>query len=66
MIELTEEYKVAAKEFRKTFGYGVPLSMIPPTTETLDLILKVKECVENKTDNLLERYNVSVKSEELI
>ena len=34
MIELTEEYKAIAKEYRKVFGYGVPLSMIPPTAET--------------------------------
>ena len=58
MIELTDEYRAAAKEFRVKFGYGVPLAMIPPITKTEDLIEKIKDCVESGRDNLLDRYNV--------
>lgn len=65
MIELTEEYKAIAKEFRKTFGYGVPLSMIPPTTETSDLILQIKGCIDSGKDDLLQRYNVSLEDGDL-
>jgi len=66
MIELTEEYRSAAKEFRKSFGYGVPLSMIPPVTETLDLIKNLKECIANNKDDLLERYSVTVGESDFI
>ena len=66
MIELTEEYRAVAKEFRKKFGYGVPLSMIPPTTDTADLIMQIKECIANNEDNLLQRYNVTVSEGDLI
>lgn len=66
MIELTDEYRAIAKEFRKKFGYGVPLSMIPPVTETFDLIKNLKECIENEKDDLLERYNVTVTEGDLI
>lgn len=60
MIELNDEYRAVAKDFRKKFGYGVPLSMIPPVTETPDLIRNLKECIVSGKDDLLERYNVAV------
>ncbi len=65
MIELTEEYRAIAKEFKKKFGYGVPLSMIPPTTDTSDLILQIEECISNGVDDLLQRYNVSLEEGDL-
>ena len=58
MIELTEEYKAAAREFRKTFGYSVPLSMIPPVLDTSEVIRAIRECVDAKEDRLLERFGV--------
>lgn len=65
MIELTEEYRVAAKEYRKKFGYGVPLSMIPPTVNTSDLIQQIRECIEKGKDTLLEHYKIVINEEEL-
>ena len=65
MIELTEEYRTAAEKFRKIFGYGVPLSMIPPITETSDLIMHLEECVNNNKDDLLERYDVILEEGDL-
>lgn len=58
MIELTDEYREAAKEFKKTFGYGVPLSMIPPTVTTNELISRIKECISTKKDDLLSDYQL--------
>lgn len=58
MIELTDEYREAAKKYKKKFGYGVPLSMIPPTVSTEDLIVNLNQCVETGVDDLLERYYV--------
>ncbi len=58
MIELIGEYRTVTKEFKKKFGYGVPSSMIPPITDTADLILQLKECISNGVDDLLQRYNV--------
>lgn len=55
MIQLTDEYKKVAKEYRKTFGYSVPLSMVPPTVEMPDLIEMISRCVKEKKDNLLEQ-----------
>ena len=66
MIELTEKYRAAAKTYRKAFGYGVPLSMIPPTVETDDLIRQIEDCVERQTDDLLTHYDVEVHAEDLI
>jgi hypothetical protein len=66
MIQLSEEYKVIAKEYKKKFGYGVPLRMIPPTTETGDLILKIKECIDSGEDKLLEMYGVSLQEADLV
>lgn len=66
MIELTEDYRAIAKEFKKKFGYGVPLSMIPPTTNTADLVLQIKECISKGQDDLLQRYNVFLEEGDLL
>lgn len=66
MFELTDEYRAIAKEYKRLFGYGVPLSMIPPTIETSDLISKIKECVCEQNDNLLEKYGVTVDEYDLM
>lgn len=58
MIQVTDEYRVIAKEYKKIFGYGVPLSMIPPTAEMPDLIANIEKCIAEKKDNLLEIYGV--------
>ena len=59
MIEFTEEYKKAANRYKKTFGYGVPLAMIPPVATTSDLITKIEECIKANKDDLLNMYGVS-------
>lgn len=66
MIELTDEYKKIAMEYKKKFGYGVPLRMIPPTAATSDLIAKIKECIDSGEDNLLSLYGVSIEETDLI
>lgn len=66
MIQLTDEYREAAKKYKKTFGYGVPLSMIPPIVETKDLIKSIEECIESGEDRLLEIYKVDVNEGDLI
>lgn len=58
MFEYTNEYKEISKQFRKTFGYGVPLSMIPSTVIMSDLIENIQKCIDNKEDNLLEMFGV--------
>ncbi len=60
MIQITDEYREVAKQFKRKFGYGVPLSMIPPITETSDLINRLKECINNDNDDLLESFGVKV------
>ena len=59
MFEYTNEYKVAARKFRQTFGYGVPLSMIPTTVVMSDLIEKIHLCITNNEDTLLEMFGVT-------
>ena len=66
MITLTDEYKAVAKEYKKIFGYGVPLRMIPPTTDTNDLISKIKDCINSGKDNLLEAYGISLEETDLV
>ena len=66
MFEYTDEYKEIAREFRKTFGYGVPLSMIPYTVNTSDLIDKIDICISNKKDTLLEMYGVSEEDDDIL
>lgn len=58
MIQITDEYKLAAKAFRTAFGYGVPLAMVPPRTDTDELIKLIGECIDEGSDNLLERLGV--------
>lgn len=65
MIQITDEYRAIAKEYKKVFGYGVPLSMIPPTTEMPDLIANIEKCVAEKKDSLLEIYGVNMNEGDL-
>lgn len=64
MIEITDEYRAVAKQFKKVFGYGIPLSMIPPTVNMVDLINNIKECVETRNDDLLQRFGVVLGEDE--
>ena len=48
------------------FGYGVPLSMIPPVVETSELIRQIKVCVEDKKDTLLQFFDVEINEGELM
>lgn len=59
MIKLTDEYRALSKNFKKCFGYGVPLSMIPQTADMNELVKNIEECIANNKDNLLEKYNIS-------
>lgn len=45
MIKITDEYREVAKEYRKMFGYGVPLSMIPPTVDIDEFIKRVDKAL---------------------
>ena len=65
MIQITDEYREVAKRYKKEFGYGVPLSMIPPTTEMPDLISNIEKCIAEKKDSLLEMYGVKVNEGDL-
>lgn len=60
MIETTDEYRIAARAFKKKFGYGVPLSMIPDSADTMDLIDKLYKCIADGNDNLMELYGVEI------
>lgn len=66
MIEFNNEYKEASKKFRKVFGYSVPTSMIPPTTDNATLIKYIEECISEGKDTLLEKYGVEIDEEMLI
>ena len=59
MLKITDEYRTIAKEFKKTFGYAVPLSMVPQTTTTEELIIRVKNCISSGKDDLLTSFGVS-------
>lgn len=66
MIQITDEYKKIAKEYRKVFGYNVPLSMIPPTTDMPTLMENIQKCIEQEKDILLELYGVECDEGELL
>ena len=66
MIQFNDELKEASKQFRKKFGYSVPMAMIPPTTDNATLIRYLEECIETKKDDLLERFNVEVNDQSLV
>ena len=66
MIEFTDAYKEAARQFRRTFQYAVPTAMIPPRTETEDLIARILQCVESGEDTLLASYGVKVDQGDLV
>lgn len=59
MVQITEEYRQYNKKFKEVFGYGIPLNMIPPTASTEDLIKQIRDCIENKKDNLLDKFSVT-------
>ena len=63
MIEFTEELKESAKEFRRTFGYSLPTSMIPPVIDNKELIEAIRNCIANKEDNLLEILGVEYEND---
>ena len=58
MIEFTDEFKAAAMDFRRKFGYGLPTAMIPPGTNTEELIRRIRDCISRDNDDLLEQYGV--------
>lgn len=58
-MQITDEYRAAAKRFRERFGYGVPLRMIPQTADVRDVIKKINECIENGKDDLLAGFGVT-------
>lgn len=58
MFTLTDEYRTVAKLFKTTFGYAVPLSMIPQTTTTEELINRINNCIKENKDTLLESFGV--------
>ena len=66
MIQLTDEYREIAKEYKKVFGYAVPLSMIPPVTDMPTLINNIRICITSKEDNLLEMYGVEYSEEDYL
>ncbi len=65
MIKITDEYREVAKEYRKLFGYGVPLSMIHLTVDMPDLLSKIKRCILENKDTLLEMYGIKINDGEL-
>lgn len=65
MIQLTDEYKKVAQEYRKVFGYSVPLSMIPPTTDMPTLIDNIKKCISQKEDILLDLFEIECNENDL-
>lgn len=66
MLKVNDEYRTIAKEYKKKFGYGVPLSMIPQSEEIDNLIRNIKECIKNGNDDLLERYEVQVDNTDVL
>jgi len=58
MIQLTEEYRAAARAFKELFGYGVPLSLVSQTETTEGLIKTIQKCLELKKDIIRETYGV--------
>jgi len=56
MIQLTDEYRKYSNEFKKIFGYGVPLAMIPRKETTENLIENLVKCIEEKKDILPDVY----------
>lgn len=65
MIEITNELIEISNAFRKTFGYKIPLAMIPPTITTAQLIATAKECIEQKNDTLFDQLNIKNNSDVL-
>lgn len=58
MIKLTDDYRAAARAFKKLFGYGVPLRMIPPTETTEGLVKNIHRCLDLRKDVLREIYHI--------
>lgn len=56
MVEFTDEYIEWEGKFRKQFGYGIPLMMIPQVETTEGMIASIKKCLDAKKDLLQEIY----------
>lgn len=66
MIKITEEYLDAAKLFKRTFNYGVPLCMLPRDIDTEELIRNIMLCIDRNEDTLLSIYGVNIGRDELV
>lgn len=66
MIKLNEEYRAASKAFKKKFGYGVPLRMIPPNVDNNELLKNIYHCIDCGEDTLLQSFDVHVDINDLI
>ena len=58
MILPNDEYRATAKRFKKLFGYGVPLDMLPMTADMDELIRNIEDCIARQKDDLLSKYGI--------
>lgn len=56
MIELTDEYKQIAAQFKLAFGHGVPLAIVPDSETTDQLIANIRRCLTAGEDQLERIY----------
>lgn len=66
MIVPNDEYRAVARRFKKLFGYGVPLDMLPMTADMDELIRNIEDCIARQTDDLLPRYGVDTSRTDIL
>lgn len=59
MIELTDNYRKASKDFQKMFGTGIPLFLIPANETTDGIIEKINQCLTSGKNTLLAMYGIN-------
>lgn len=60
-----EEYDKVQDEFFSMFGYNVPRSLMPDSTNDEEIIVAMKTCIADKKDTLFQLLGVEVKDEYL-
>ncbi len=64
-LQIDEEYYDIEDKFQEVFGHRVPREMLPDSFSMEDIKKAMRQCIENRTDNLFEILKVEINDEYL-
>ena len=60
-LELNEQQDKILNQYLALFEHGIPFAYIPNSVSTEKIFIEMEKCIEDHTDNLLERLGITIK-----